>query len=584
MAWSCVLLLFIIFGSYQIAVAKEWICNEANLCIVSVDDTLTVKYNSQNICRLSCGKYGSLWPHPTSKISLSNQRSYFDPSNVRFHIVAPDNITTQFISDVNRLFIRNIIKECQKTCFYTKGKEVLAKVSVKSSDIKLDWSTDESYQLVITESDVAVFVDIKANTIFGARHSIETLSQLITANVESGLAVVSGAQISDKPIFQHRGLLLDTARNYIPVRNIRTTLDGMATSKLNVFHWHATDTHSFPIEIPRVPQLQRLGAYSQNLVYSKNDILKIIKYAHLRGIRVLIELDAPSHAGNGWQFGPTAGLGNLAVCINKQPWRKFCIQSPCGQLNPVNENVYTVLKKVFEDISEFIPVEETIHMGGDEVFLDCWNSTKEIVYALHKRGLNTSTPSFLKLWSEFHLKNLASWDEIKSRRQSKEGQTLLPTIVWSSHLTDPEIIEQYLPKERFIIQTWVESTLPLNTELIKKGYRIIASTKDAWYLDHGFWGVTKYYNWKKVYENRLTRSMLGGEPCMWTEYVDENNLDGRIWPRAGAAAERLWSDPNTSAVESEQRFFMYRERLITRGIKPESVIPKWCTINEGQCN
>lgn len=83
----------------------------------------------------------------------------------------------------------------------------------------------------------------------------------------------------------------------------------------------------------------RYGAYSEDQVYTQNDAVHIIKYARLRGIRVLIEIDGPSHAGNGWQWGPAAGLGNMTVCLNVQPWRKFCVQPPCGQLNPFNENM-----------------------------------------------------------------------------------------------------------------------------------------------------------------------------------------------------------------------------------------------------
>lgn len=69
--------------------------------------------------------------------------------------------------------------------------------------------------------------------------------------------MVSSARVVDKPLFNHRGVLLDTSRNFMPVNIIKRTLDGMAASKLNVFHWHATDSHSFPLEIPQVPQLQR---------------------------------------------------------------------------------------------------------------------------------------------------------------------------------------------------------------------------------------------------------------------------------------------------------------------------------------
>lgn len=298
----------------------------------------------------------------------------------------------------------------------------------------------------------------------------------------------------------------------------------MATNKMNVLHWHATDSQSFPLEIPSVPMLSKFGAYSPNEIYTMKDVKGIIKYAKLRGIRVIIEIDGPSHSSIGWEWGPSAGLGNLAVCVNKQPWRKFCIQPPCGLLNPLNPHVYTVLKNVFKDLLEVIPSEEVIHMGGDEVFIPCWNSTEEITDLMIQRGLDLTEASFLEIWSEFHIKNIENLKKLRNKSS--------PVILWSSHLTDPAVIEKLLPKDQFIIQTWVEKEKPLNEDLLKLGYKLIISTKNAWYLDHGFWGITKFYNWKTVYDNKLPNNnlVLGGEVCMWGEYVDDHSLGEMFLP------------------------------------------------------
>lgn len=134
-----------------------------------------------------------------------------------------------------------------------------------------------------------------------------------------------------------------------------------------------------------------------------SDVRHIIKYARHRGVRVIIEIDAPSHAGNGWQWGPTYNLGNLSVCVNQQPWRSFCIQPPCGQLNPVNLNVYEVLRSIYTDLLTSLPADETIHMGGDEVHFGCWNATSEIVDYLYNNGLGRTTDDFLKLWGDFQV-------------------------------------------------------------------------------------------------------------------------------------------------------------------------------------
>ena len=75
-------------------------------------------------------------------------------------------------------------------------------------------------------------------------------------------------------------------------------------------------------------------------------------------------MDAPAHAGKGWQWGEAAGLGQLALCVNKQPWPKYCIVPPCGQLNP---NLYRVLQDLYRDILDVFEMGQALHMGGDEV-------------------------------------------------------------------------------------------------------------------------------------------------------------------------------------------------------------------------
>lgn len=94
---------------------------------------------------------------------------------------------------------------------------------------------------------------------------MESLSQLVASykvhtkdcGRKVGLTMVKTAIISDKPVYRHRGLLIDTARNYLPIEAIKKQIDAMAACKMNVLHWHATDSQSFPLYLPRVPELSR---------------------------------------------------------------------------------------------------------------------------------------------------------------------------------------------------------------------------------------------------------------------------------------------------------------------------------------
>jgi N-acetyl-beta-hexosaminidase len=118
--------------------------------------------------------------------------------------------------------------------------------------------------------------------------------------------------------------MLDTARHYFPLGVIKRIITGMAHVKLNRFHWHITDSQSFPFVSEHYPELAMYGAYSQRDVYTHKDIREIVEFAEVRGIQVIPEVDAPAHSGNGWQFGKEKGLGDLSLCINQQPWGTYC--------------------------------------------------------------------------------------------------------------------------------------------------------------------------------------------------------------------------------------------------------------------
>lgn len=104
-------------------------------------------------------------------------------------------------------------------------------------------------------------VKIDAKTVYGARNGLETLRQLIASygsNASGKKLVMAGdVQISDQPLFAYRGFMLDTARHYFPISSIKRQIDAMGHSKLNVFHWHATDTHSFPLDLPSAPFMSK---------------------------------------------------------------------------------------------------------------------------------------------------------------------------------------------------------------------------------------------------------------------------------------------------------------------------------------
>lgn len=544
-----------------------------------------------------------LWPQPTGPVQLGSHYITFYLHQLRFETSAQEQ-DRELLDKAYEIFKSNIqvLAGDEEDSWATKTdiNEFIIKVLVTSFNHQtVQLNTDESYNLTLRPANNDLVATIRAKTYFGARHGLETLSQLIWRDeTDEGiiLKVLKGATIQDAPKFPYRGLMLDTARQFFSVASLKRLLVGMSACKLNVFHWHLTDSQSFPFDSPRVPQMARYGALSPEMVYTAADVKDIVEFARVRGIRVLMEIDTPAHAGNGWNWGPTQGLGELAVCVNQQPWSLYCGEPPCGQLNPDNPNIYKVLEDLYKDILELSGEREMFHLGGDEVNLHCWEQQQQ-----SKISTPYNYTDLHDTWGEFTLK------AIKRLEKANHGKPISSIIMWSSDLTKKPYIDHYLNKNKIIVQTWGGSTWPETQDLLAEGYRVIISHVDAWYLDCGFgkWRETggaacdPYRTWQTVYTHRPWYNMglspskkslvLGGEACLWTEQVDEVSLDTRMWPRAAALAERLWSDPqlaldSTSVHEDVYtRLNTHRDRLVRRGLKAETMWPRWCQQNPGMC-
>ncbi|XP_076280865.1 beta-hexosaminidase 1 [Lasioglossum baleicum] len=567
---------------------------EAGLCkkqLITKETSIPI---SLEVCELFCGASSSLWPKPTGHLSLSKAMVQLDPKLIS---IADLESGTR----VKRLLEKNVLL-LRKNAGKSRGKSVDAggyslllrfNGLNETEDIKLTLNTDESYTLAVSEVDKTVInATITAKSYFGARHAIETLGQLIIYdNLRNQIQIPSEVSISDGPVYPYRGVLLDTSRNFFDKSAILRTIDGLAMSKLNTLHWHIIDSHSFPYVSRTWPKFSKLGSYSAEKIYTEEDVKEIVEHGLLRGVRVLPEFDAPAHVGEGWQW-----VGDDAiVCFKAEPWKKYCVEPPCGQLNPTSESMYEILGGIYKDmLQDFQP--DIFHMGGDEVNLNCWNSSDVITNWMQSvKGWDLSESSFYKLWDHFQSKAL-------EKLTVANGHKDIPVIVWTSGLTSPENI-QYLDSSKYIIQIWTTGDDPTVDRLLRNNFDVIFSNYDALYLDCGSaawvgegenW-CAPYKGWQKVYNNSplsivrsknlLTKKhhILGGEAALWSEQADSATTDSKIWPRAAALAERLWAEPTSSWIHAEQRMLRQRERYVARGFDAESLQPEWCLQNQGHC-
>jgi hexosaminidase len=373
---------------------------------------------------------------------------------------------------------------------------------------------DESYALEVTPSGAKLHA---ANPL-GTLRGLQTLLQLVS--ISPGGFVVPAVNIQDQPRFQWRGLMIDVARHFIPLEVLKRNLDGMEAVKLNVFHWHLSDNEGFRVESRKFPKLQESG--SDGEFYTQEEIRDLIAYARERGIRVVPEFDMPGHS-TAWFVGyPELASGSGPYQLE----RKWGVFDPA--MDPSNDKTYKFLNEFIAEMTKLFP-DQYFHIGGDEVNGKEWDSNSNIQEFMkshnikNNEGLQAYFSQHVQELVVKHGKTPVGWDEI-----------LVPGV-----------------SKNIVIQSWRGADSL--SAAAKQGYRSILS--NGYYIDLG-WSAARHYavdpmagaaaNLTPEEKERI----LGAEATMWSEYVNWENIDSRIWPRTAAIAERYWSPQSTTDLPS----------------------------------
>ncbi|HTC92450.1 MAG TPA: family 20 glycosylhydrolase [Terriglobales bacterium] len=373
---------------------------------------------------------------------------------------------------------------------------------------------DESYTLNVTATNA----QLTAPTPLGALHGLQTFLQLVDLTPDGfAVPVVS---IQDKPRFPWRGLMIDVSRHFIPLDVLKRNLDGMAAAKLNVLHWHLSDNQGFRVESKKFPKLQEMG--SDGLYYTQDEIRDLIAYAHERGIRVVPEFDIPGHS-TAWLVGYPELASAPGPYEIERRWGVF---DPT--MDPTQEKTYKFLDEFIGEMARLFP-DHYFHIGGDEVSGKQWNANPQIQQFMRGHGLKNNQE--LQAWFNGRVQQLVS----------KHGKVMMG---WD------EILNPNLPKS-IVIQSWrgqkslAEAARQGYSGLLSNGYYINLN-RPAW--QH--YAVDPMADAAAALTAEEKQRILGGEACMWAEYVSAENIDSRIWPRTGAIAERFWSPPEVTDVNS----------------------------------
>lgn len=424
-----------------------------------------------------------------------------------------------------------------------------------------DIEGEEGYCLEVGAKQIT----ITGKTTAGIYYGIKTLDQLLVGDGGSGeKRCLAAVKIVDRPRFEYRALMLDPARHFVPVKDVKRYIDQMAKFKFNVLHLHLTDDQGWRIEIKKYPLLTEIGSKRKETdgdkrphggFYTQDQMKELIAYAAERHIEIIPEIDVPGHSVAAIAAYP------WLTCLNPVEVRTTAGVSKdllCGG----NEKVYEFYSGVLDELCTLFPSAK-FHLGGDEAPLDHWKQCKKCQAFMKAKGFGREQ----QLMSYFfyrmnevlvkHGKTPLFWYEL----DVPDYPANTVTYAWRWGLT-PKVIER-------------------SREL---GCKVICAPGEYAYLDYPQWaGDMPEVNWgmpvtplRKVYEfdpgygllREQQAHIIGVEATLWGECI--KNIDRAFYmtfPRALAVAEAGWSVMENRDWESfKQRMFPLLSDLMRDGV------------------
>ncbi|KAL4239992.1 hypothetical protein ACF0H5_000788 [Mactra antiquata] len=397
---------------------------------------------------------------------------------------------------------------------------------VKTNDSNLG---PESYNLNI---DAALEnIEILANENPGAFYGVQTLVSLIEGCNGEMIAM----NIMDKPRFLYRGIMIDTARNFKPVKWILKMIDAMSMYKLNKLHFHLTDDEGWRIQIPSIPELTEIGSkrchseidgvclppqlgsgpHNTTLgtgFYSVDEYKTILKYADDRHVEVIPEIETPGHSSAaitamnyreskisrlesiGEQNLPPSYLLEMSMERNMT---SSPLKWPRNAIDPCLNTSYKFISKVLDaliDIHKDVQPLKTVHVGGDEVPDGAWDESQ----ACKENDIHLST----KQQQKSFMKQVA---DIASSKGLDIG-------VWDDGVyaeDKPDSKEDY-KSENVYVYPWDTrgDKIKHTAEFADAGYKVVLSLATYLYFGHtqgpdpeerGLYWATRYTDTQKVF-------------------------------------------------------------------------------------
>ncbi|WP_075351076.1 beta-N-acetylhexosaminidase [Algoriphagus marinus] len=407
----------------------------------------------------------------------------------------------------------------------------------------------EAYQLKVDENEVKITSTTEAGIFYGVQTFLQLFpTEIESSSVESVDWVVPTGSIQDEPEFEYRGSMLDVARHFISIEDVKHYIDQMAKFKFNYLHLHLTDDQGWRIEIKSWPKLTEIGGSTEvgggkGGFYTQEEYKEIVVYAAEHFITVVPEVDMPGHTNAALasygELNPGVNLpdGDVSTMVegkidfdildrNPVPAELYSgIEVGFSTLATNKEQTYQFVEDVIREISEITP-GPYFHIGGDESHV---TEKPDYIYFVER------VQELVQKYGKINV----GWDEIATSK-------LLPGT---------------------IAQFWAEEE---NAKLTKEqGNKILMSPAKRAYLDMQYDSTTRIglhwaayidlkdsYSWDpSTYTEGINKfDILGVEAPLWTETVTNRaDIEYMTYPRLAAIAEVAWSPSNLRSWEDFQR-------------------------------
>ena len=536
------------------------------------------------ICAL--GVEDIIWPKPHS-IQMGNQVLSFSKYCQILYKFKDNTFPNSYILDrMLSLYLKNYFGQPLVFLNYNCSRSITW--SIKNELCVTPYPMDATQAKEIEYYKLKISVDeitIEVNYINGVIRALETLSQILQGSLKQDMYTIPSTPliIEDFPSFPIRGIMIDSSRHFISIPKIKMIIDGMMHSKLNTLHWHITDDDNFSFESKSISSIS-----SGNEVYTQNEIRDLINYGKIRGVQIIPEFDQPGHVRS---WGINQELSNLTILNQNEKYY--------GYLDPSSNFTFdTALTILNEVIGLFKSPERSpwnssdfMHMGGDEINYSIWLKNEKVAKFMSEKGFS----------DEYDLLN---YYFNRIRQGVPQNKNYLYWIDSEFFTKDKYKNLEIFKASNTIFHYWGNisnlKNFNDNPKFINGKLNIILSPYDFTYLDCGTANIygdrswcDPFITWKKIYQfnpndyNKNQLNVLGSIACLWSELVDDSNIIGKIFPRASALSERLWSkfeaNQEVDVKSAYRRLITFNRRLLDKKIETTRISNKFCEENINEC-